>query len=136
MNFNKNEFDLFRKEIKNAVKGVEEKFGVEIEFSSIKYDDSQFTIKTTVLNGSKEEAMKKEFNKYCALLGLKEEHYGAIISHKNEQYKIVGLQLNRRKYPIEVENIVTGERILLTESGVKKKLGIKDEYTFEEVRVK
>lgn len=123
MNFNKNEFDLFRKDIKEAVKEVEKKFGVEITFGKISYDESHFTIKTEVANGSKEEGKRKEFEKYCTLYGLDKNDFGREFLYQGELCRFVGLEMNRRKYPIIIESVVTGKQILITEPGIKKLLG-------------
>lgn len=119
MKFNSEEFKRFRESIKNAVKDVEKEFGVEIEFSNISYAESQFTIKTTVFNGSVEDGKKADYMKLCGMYGLEEEDFEKWFNYKNKKTKIIGLETSRRKYPILVED-EDGKTFLMTADGVKK----------------
>lgn len=116
MDFNKNEFKRFREAIKKSVEGVEKDFGVEIEFGNISYTEDSFTVKTTVSNGNIEERRKNEFMKHYSLLSLPADSFGKEFIYKGLKTKIIGLELNRRKYPILVEN-EKGETFLMTSSG-------------------
>lgn len=118
MQFTKGEFAKFREAMKKAVSEVEKEFGVGIEFGAISYDSTQFTIKTTVMNGSVEEAQRKRFEEYAVLYDLKPSDYGREFQYKGLKTTIIGLETNRKKYPILVKD-ENGKEFLMTVSGVK-----------------
>jgi hypothetical protein len=119
MEFTKNEFKLFREEMKKAVAELEEKFGVEINFGKITYDANSFKINTEVSNGSKEDAKKSEFKRYCARYNLKPEDYGKTLENKGKTYILIGLEMNRRKFPLLFE-CEDGKRTLFTTDVISK----------------
>lgn len=121
MQFNNEEFKRFRVAMKKALAEVEKEFGVEVEVGNIKYSESSFTITTNVLNGGKEEALKKEFENLCTLYGLKKDDYGKTFLYNNVKTTIIGIESNRRKYPIVVKD-ENGKEFLMTTSGVKEAL--------------
>lgn len=121
MNFNKDEFKRFREEIKKAVASVEKDFGVEIEFGNISYTQNDFTIKTTVHNGSLEDSKKNEFLKYAGIYGFNESDLGKEFIFKGKKTWIIGFEPTRRKYPVLVED-ESGTQFLITIDGAKKAL--------------
>lgn len=122
MNFNKEEFDKFRKSMKEAVKKVEEEFNVEIDFGNISYKDKEFTIKTTVYNDTIEERRKSEYLSYCGIYGLEEADFGKEFMFKGKKTWIIGFDPKRRKFPIIVKD-EAGREFLITIDGVKQCLG-------------
>lgn len=118
MIFNSEEFSRFRESIKKAVAGVEKDFGVEIEFGKISYTQNDFTIKTTVYNGSVEENRKREFEERAELYGLKPDDFGREFIFDGKKTWIIGLETSRKKYPIFVKD-ETGKEFLITISGAK-----------------
>lgn len=123
MNFTKKDFDLFRDDIKQAVETVEKKYGVEIKFGNIKYDNVSFTLETTVFNGSADDAKKIDFERRCELYGLSKDDFGKEITIDSKVYIISGIEAKRRKYPMLLKNKDTGDMHLFTESAVRKALG-------------
>lgn len=123
MQFNKEEFKAFREEMKKAVEGVERKFGIEIEFGSIKYEENSFEVKTKVSNGTVEKRRENEFKKYAKLYNLDPSVYRKPFIYKGLQHRIIGLERTRRKYPMLIES-ETGETFLMTVDSVKKLLGV------------
>lgn len=112
--------DLFRKEFSEIVKPLEEKHSVKIKLGNITYDPGiNFTAKITVTGA---DGDKKIFEKYCNLFGLKDSDYGRIVNLKGDDYKIVGLELKRSKFPIVVENVKTKKKVSTTEEAIKSKL--------------
>lgn len=124
MQFTKKEFNDFRKEIKNAVKDVEKKFGVEINFENISYDadNTSFTVKTIVYNGDKDSVKKKEFETLAPLYGLEASDYNREVVYNGEKMRIAGIDTKRRKYPIIMKK-ENGQGLLFTESGIRQLLG-------------
>ena len=122
MNFNKEEFNKFRERMEEVVKEVEKEFGVEIKFGSISYAENDFTIKTTVFNGSADDKRKNEYLRLCTLYGLEESDLGKEFIFKGKKTWIIGFEASRRKYPVVVKD-ETGKEFLITIDGVKKCLG-------------
>lgn len=119
MNFSKEEFKAFREEIKEAVSGVEKKFGVEIKFGSITYTDSDFKMKMDVSNGSIKEAKEVEFSRICTHYGLTQSDFGRSFTNKGKVYTISGIDTKRRKYPIMMTD-EDGVTKLFTVDGIKR----------------
>lgn len=113
MKINKTTLDNFREDFKEAVKSLEEKYGVVVKLSKICYDEDSFSGKIEVSNGSDvDEVEKKKFEKDCWAFHLMKEDYGRTISFDGQTLKIVGLDSSRRKYPVVVENVRTGKKSL------------------------
>lgn len=122
MDFNNKEFKLFTEEMKKAVAGVEKKFDVEIKFGSITYRENDFKIKTEVFNGSIKEADEVNFSNVCHRYDLEKNDFGKIITHKNKDYKISGIDTKRTKYSIKATG-EDGEIVFFTKNSIKRLLG-------------
>lgn len=122
MNFNRNEFDLFKKEMKKAVADVEKTFEVEIKFGNISYSENDFKIQTQVCNGSVKEFREVEFSKICTSYGLTPSDFGKSFIHKNTTYTISGINTKKRKYSI-ITIDENGETVLFDKESVKRLLG-------------
>lgn len=110
---------IFREKANEALKSVEEELGVTINLNKIKYSDYEFDLAVNVKVGSKEEAERREFEKYCRMYDLKPEDYLKEFTSKGKLYKIVGFQPTRRKYPYECKEVLTGKSILFTDAILK-----------------
>lgn len=90
--------------------------GLEVRKGSCSYDPTAGTIRVTVtLAVATEDQEREAFERHCSLFHLKPEAYNAIIFVKGSQYRIVGFDLGRRKYPIVVRHSITGKRSLFVE---------------------
>ena len=65
------------------------------------------------------DAEKAEFEACAAIFGLEAGDFGATFHANGQTYKVVGLNLKRRKYPIVVEN-AQGKRQLFTDMVVDR----------------
>lgn len=100
----------FRKDFEEAVKDLEQKYGVVVTLGQITYGYDEFYCRMAVKNGqSKEELFKKEFEADCAKVGLYPEDYGQTFMRHGHTFKIVGLDLKKRKYPVIIEDTATGK---------------------------
>lgn len=57
---------------------------------------------------------QKKWNSVCYLYGLQPEHYGATVTHKGQQWKAVGFETGRSKFPLRVQN-AKGDVLLMTQ---------------------
>ena len=118
----------FRKDFAQAVKGLEQKYGVIIELNKVKYASSYFEGKILVSEGEdKDDVRQQEFNRYCGLFGLKPEDFDRRITITDrgttEDYIIIGIKINKRKYPITLQKVSDGAEWNFTAYSVKKALG-------------
>lgn len=101
----------FRADFQQAVKSLQEKYGVVIEPKKITYDSSSFVFKVEVLNGTNQEDIKKEnFERYCELYGLEKSDYGRTFKQGSSEFKIIGIDLGRRKKCIELLDVRSGKQ--------------------------
>lgn len=120
MKFDNGTFDAFRKDFAEAVKGLEGKYGVVLKLGSITYDYDSFHCKLEAKSGaSKEDVMKREFERDCGSVGLYPEDYGQTFEQRGVKYEIVGIDLRKRKYPIIVREVATGKTLRCTADYVK-----------------
>lgn len=121
MKITKQLLDLFRKDFQEAVKDLESKYEMVISLGRITYSDDEFTAKLEVKSGgSKDDVMKREFEKNCVYIGLKPEDYGRVFTQRGIDYKIIGLDLAKRKYPIIIQEVLTGKTVRCTLDYVKR----------------
>ncbi len=110
----------FRADFAEAMKALEQKYGLVIELKTIHFSYDSFDGKLEAKEGaSKEDVFKKEFERDCVAVGLVPEDYGQIFTQQSKQYKIVGIDLAKRKYPIIIEDI-NGKRMRCTVDFVRK----------------
>lgn len=99
---------VIQAEMEAALKAIAEKHGVTVRGAGGSFDDTTFKAKfeLRVTDGSAiEDAARKEFDQYCALFGLKPEHFGkAVAIPGHGKWTVCGLAMNRAKYPIKMKN--------------------------------
>jgi hypothetical protein len=111
----------FREDFKTAVADLEAKYGCAISLGSISYRPTNFTGKIEVVTSdgdtSAEEAM---FNTYCDRFGLKPHHYQCVFKLRGNDYRLTGIKVRNRKYPIIATNVKNGTSYKLPKSTVEK----------------
>lgn len=108
MEMSKSQFNEFRSEFAEAMKALEERFGVSIEMGNIRYDDDYFTSKMTVTNKTVSGYKITEVSVTDAMSDLNAVTIGSRWKKDggNTIYTVVDYKGNRPKYPwiIESEN--------------------------------
>lgn len=101
----------FRSDFAKAVEELEKQYGLVIKLGNITYGFDSFTGKIEVKEGaSKEEVAKKDFEQNCSAVGLYPDDYLMTFTGSNgKKYQIIGVDLKKRKYPIIIRNVDTGE---------------------------
>ena len=97
----KKEFEDFRKDVKEALVGVEEKYGISLSLGKITYTDIQFSTKinaTVLAKGKSKDQMV--FEKYCDFYGLKPGDFGKTFSLNAKTFKLLSINPKAKKYPI------------------------------------
>jgi hypothetical protein len=124
--FNKKICGEIGKAVVNALSEVEEEFNIKFFPGGGSFDESKFTLKLNCVpkdnKGVALSPMKEDFKKYASSFGLKPEDIGKKFVRNNITYKIAGLKLANRKFPIICENCQNKKMYKLNEVDVKRAL--------------
>lgn len=91
MEFTKKEFTSFRNDVEEALKSLEEKYGVTIDVGHISYSEFDFTAQLKVTkNDGKTDGRKLLFEQYCRLYGFEPEDYERELNLSGKVFKLVG----------------------------------------------
>lgn len=113
----------FREDFKEAVKPLEEKYGMELKLKNINYSDVQFTTKleaSFTKDGLTLEQTK--FNALCHRYGLIETDYGRLFTYQGTEYELCGFAPNRRKYPVVARSRLNQKEYCFVLDEIKQKL--------------
>jgi len=126
MNFNTQEFNEFRKDMTEALKAVEEKYRVKIDFGGYKYSLNEFSTKMTVVKADANVNVESDnYKRYCRMYGFSEDHYRKPFVHEDGLgYVLIGFNLNAPKFACLIERVKDKKVYRATEESVKKALGI------------
>ena len=102
--FTSSNIDPVQRDIRAALKSVEEKHGITIGFGRITWDQGQYTTKMSVAVGDAEQAAKAEFEKYCFKFNVSKEAFGTTFMANGEQYTICGIKPKAKTMPILAKN--------------------------------
>lgn len=90
----------FRKDFKEAVKQLEQQYGVEIKLGNISYNTNNFHGKMEVFEISDgKNAEQLQFEKLCSLYGYKPSDYGREFVSQGDRFKLVGFKPQAQKFP-------------------------------------
>lgn len=110
MEMNERTLREFRQDFQQAVKSLEEKYGVVITAKGITYSDNEFHFKTEVVNGSsKDDVRKTQFEQSCKKYFLEKEDFMREFEVRGVTYQIVGIQPSKRKHPIMIKDVRSGK---------------------------
>lgn len=121
---NKEYFNNFRNDVREALKAVAEKYGVEINPTNIKYDDIDFTLTLEVVrlvNGTS-NANESLWSYYYKVYGFEREDYGKTVVMNNEEFKISGIDGKSKKYPIILTRVRDNKKYGYSIASVKEAL--------------
>lgn len=88
------------------------------------FDGGSITLRMKGEGIGDESPRVKDWERYASSYGLPQDALGKLIVVNGKGYRITGLAPSRRKYPITVEEVLTGKDMLLTLQGVKNGLGL------------
>jgi hypothetical protein len=92
--FGKENLQLMRQEIKDALLKITQKYDLELEEGiNFRYDETELSAKIIFKT-------KDSINKDYKLLGLSESPIGKIFKQGNKTFTVCGIALSRRRYPI------------------------------------
>ncbi|MGV1754900.1 hypothetical protein [Agrobacterium sp. CG674] len=94
--------------LNKAIKAVGDEFGVDLVAGGGQIGMSGGVVKVTVElrdTGAGKSGAKAEWDRYCGAVGMKPEHFGQTFAANNQMYRISGLNLSARSYPIQAERV-------------------------------
>lgn len=128
MTFDKISIDKIHREMEAALQPVAAKHGITIVQGGGNYGDLDATLKfrlrTHSETGETQEVL--DFKQYAGVFGVPAAALGQTITLSDGgTYKVIGLAPRRRKFPVVIENILTGKRKVATIEAVVSKLTVK-----------
>jgi hypothetical protein len=98
-------------------------YGLAIDKKRGTYDRERFTYKVEMIAAGADPG-RSEFERYAVLLGVKPEDYGREFTSNGERYRLIGLNLNRPKFPFSAERLGgRGGKYKFPRDAVKRALG-------------
>lgn len=107
-------------EAQELLKPLEEKYGIKIKLGGGTFTPGDFTPKITF---KVSDADQQEFKRYASLVGLEPEDFGRTFVAGGKTYKLTGINLRARKFPIQAVNLRDGKTYKMTEASVLNALG-------------
>lgn len=120
-NIDKKAMIALRPQIDEALKELGERLGIEFHTGNGSYGGNEAHFKLTMKVSDpeiQEKAARDEFNRYCSYFDLKPEDLGKEFRAGSKRYKLIGLEMKRRKFPIRVMDLSANKVVLLTELAV------------------
>ena len=123
-NMNKEYFDNFRNDVREALKAVAEKYGVEINPTTVRHGDIDFTITldVSILVSGTSDANESLWSYYYKVYGFEREDYGKTVIMNNEEFKISGIDGKSKKYPIILTRVRDNKKYRYSIASVKEAL--------------
>lgn len=116
---------ILREEMDQALAEVGKHYGVKFQTGSIRFYDKDFHVKVEchILNtAGLSEAKKEDFELYCRAVGLKPEHFNQTFTSQNEVYRITGINLRAKKYPINAVRVRDDREFKFPAHTIQRKL--------------
>lgn len=113
-----------REEIETALKGLSEKYDIEIRTGSCTYSETEIKYRLEIKTRDKEVIAMKEktrWDDYCRLLGFEKTDFGKTFEVKGETYRITGCDLGRSKFDLVTIRISDNKTMLWKSEQIKKK---------------
>ena len=121
MEFNKKNFDNFRRESEEALKEVAKKYGVEVKAGKISYTSFDFTLQLKVTNIVEGVNVEQEkFNRECRLYGFEESDYNATVILQGKEFELVGFNPRSPKNCCSIREVATGKTYKTSDTTVKR----------------
>lgn len=112
-----------RPEIDAALKELGERLGLKLRAGNGSYSpdgaEAHFKLEIKVDDPAVQEAAERaEFDRYCGMFDLIPEDFGLEFRAGSKRYKLLGLELKRRKWPLKVRDLDADKVVLLTDAAV------------------
>ena len=115
--------------IAEAIKPLEEQFGISFGAPSARYGENNMTVKIDVAtvadDGSVLTKEAEDFKRCASMFGLKPEMLGRTFKRGElDEYEVTGLKPRSRKYPVLAKNLSNGKTYKFAAIIVRNYMGI------------
>lgn len=121
-NIDKKTLQSLRDKIEAALAPLGEELGLNFRTGNGSYggNEGHFKLEMKIDDPAIQEAAEREtFDRNCRFFDLEPQDFGAEFRSGGKQYKLVGLAINRTKYPLKVKILNEGGKsVLLTDMAV------------------
>lgn len=124
--FNKNNLPRLRAAMNSALKEVGEKFGITVEVGSASYrpHETTFRVKLSMLNEDGDSLQgHNDFVSYAPMYGFDENDFGRVFTTEKGDFRIIGWNRRRHRYPVEAIQVSSGKPYIFTPRTVLHALG-------------
>ena len=105
-----------------ALKPACQQFGVDVDIAGGNFGSTYATLKFKVAvvgdGGVVETPERQALKIYAHIYGVKPTDTDLELTHRGDKYKLVGIAINRDKYPMLLERVRDGKQILVTREEV------------------
>jgi hypothetical protein len=112
----KPEMIALRTDIEEALAALGESLGLKFRTGSGTYNgaNAHFKLEIEVADAAIQGAKdREEFMRWCDSFGLRPEDHGTEFKNGIKRYRVVGIELKRRKFPIKVLSLDEGDKPVL-----------------------
>lgn len=103
-----------------ALRDVAERFGVTVKARGGNFTTTTFTAK---FEFAAEGAGEQDFERDCRMVGMVPDHFGAEFEVNGSIYKVSGLNLRAKKYPVIATKLSDGRSYKFPAETVKLRIG-------------
>ncbi|MCK9445938.1 hypothetical protein M0Q50_03500 [bacterium] len=96
--------EILRDEVNNRLKDIEKDFGVSMKVGHISYQQLKATFRLDATIASV-DVSKIDYEKYCGFFDIPKDSYGKTFISGGTTYKICGINIKARKFPIVAQNL-------------------------------
>ena len=119
----RNNIKSIRNAISNALKEVEEEYGLTIRVGNISYSLNEANVKVKVSVGTDTtQIARNEWDRGCRRFSLTPEMFGKEFYYMAGLYKIVGIKTRSRKYPVLAQSMRNGKVFKMSDYVVRNAL--------------
>lgn len=129
MEFNKEGFTQFRKELMEALDAVGSRNNLSIKPGKISYSDYSFNMRLECTKTDAGDVKKMDFEQFCGLFQLDPGDYQKQFTVKGKTYRLDDLNLNAPKMPCVCTEMGSGQQYKMNLDMVREALGYKKKGT-------
>ena len=106
-----------RTKLASALESVEDEFGLKMKIGNFSYGENNFDVKLSgkITNGKTDmELQRDEWSENCYYLGLKSNDFYKKVVDGGKTFRLIGISLRSRKYPLIAVEVSTGKEFKLS----------------------
>jgi hypothetical protein len=108
-------------DVGEAIKAVYAKHGLQVTRVRATYDVGEFNLTVKAIS-AKVEDRQATWAKYAPVYGLPVNGIDQVVTINRKAFRIVGIDLSRRTFPVRVESVQTGEASMFKADAIRRAL--------------